>query len=240
MASARSLSVGRSHILYDADVVHLPEEKLFDPEYWRKKGAIVGHGDGRGAALFVRSGAETWVLRHYHRGGWAAKVLGDRYLTFAIENSRPWREFRLTAQLHKLGLPVPSPIAARICGLPPFRRGDLITRLIANTETLASVLKREPLATEKWSELGRMLRRFHDAGLLHHDINARNILIDEGGHFYLIDLDKGQLAKPGKWQEQTRLRLRRSLRKFARLEKPFHFSDADWQVLTAGYQAGRG
>lgn len=235
---ARTLSVGRSHILYDADVVHLPEEKLFDPDYWRQKGAVVGHGDGRGEALFVRAGEETWVLRHYRRGGWAAHILGDRYATLSLDRSRPWREFRLTAELRGRGLPVPVPVAARVYGPPLFRRGDLITRLIANTETLASALKRAPLSAGNWSELGRMLRRFHEAGLLHHDINARNILLDEKGRFYLIDLDKAKLAAPGKWQERTRLRLLRSLRKFARLEPAFHFAETDWEKLTAGYQAG--
>lgn len=232
----KSARVGGSHILFDADTLPEPREEMFEPDYWRREGAVVGQGDGRGEALFVRAGTETWVLRHYRRGGLAAKVFGDRYVTLSFESSRPWRELRLTATLHAQGLPVPAPVAARVNGTRPLRKGDLITRLIRDTRTLADCLTKAPLAAGQWPELGRMLRRFHDAGLLHHDINARNILLDAAGRFYLIDLDKARLAPPGAWQERTRLRLLRSLRKFADKERVFHFSGADWDALTAAYR----
>jgi 3-deoxy-D-manno-octulosonic acid kinase len=228
--------VGGSHVLYDRDAVVEPSESLFDPGHWRRQGAVVGQGEGRGEAVFIRAGNDTWVLRHYRRGGWAARLFGDRYVNFTFENSRPWRELRLTAELYARGLPVPAPVAARVYGPRPLRRGDLITRLIAETMTLASHLAKQALPPPQWAALGHMLRRFHDAGLLHHDINARNVLIDRAGRFYLIDLDKARLAAPGAWRERTRLRLLRSLRKFAAREPQFHFADADWQTLTEAYR----
>ena len=229
--------VGGSHVLYDADRLASPTEALFEPGYWRQQSAVTGRGEGRGEALFVRQGAETWVLRHYKRGGWAAKLFGDLYFTPSIENSRAWRELRLTADLQARGLPVPTPVAARIHGSRPLCRADLITVLIPGTRTLASALAEGPLSPAQWAEMGRFLRRFHDAGLLHHDITARNILVDAAGSFHLIDLDKASLQARGAWQERTRMRLLRSLRKFAGREPVFHFADADWQALTEAYSA---
>ncbi len=38
---------------------------------------------------------------------------------------------------------------------------------------------------------GRLIARFHRAGLDHADLNAHNILFDGNGHGWLIDFDRG-------------------------------------------------
>jgi 3-deoxy-D-manno-octulosonic acid kinase len=59
-----------------------------------------------------------------------------------------------------------------------------------------------------------MIKRFHQAGLDHVDLNARNILIDPHDKPWLIDLDRCRLRSPGKWQKENLARLQRSLMKF--------------------------
>ena len=66
--------------------------------------------------------------------------------------------------------------------------------------------------------VGGMIRRFHQAGLDHVDLNARNILVDPSGAPWLIDLDRCRLRAAGEWQEGNLARLERSLGKF--LAKP--------------------
>ena len=60
-----------------------------------------------------------------------------------------------------------------------------------------------------------MIRRFHNEGLDHVDLNARNILIDDRDMPWLIDLDRCRLRDPGRWQTGNLARLERSLEKFA-------------------------
>jgi 3-deoxy-D-manno-octulosonic acid kinase len=65
-----------------------------------------------------------------------------------------------------------------------------------------------------WEEAGRMIARFHRAGLDHADLNAQNILFDDAGHGWLIDFDRGVLRIPAtRWRERNLARLKRSLLK---------------------------
>lgn len=227
---------GGSAIVFDADAVAEVGGHLFDPAHWQAQGAITGSAAGRGAVHFIRAGDGEWVLRHYRRGGWAGRVVSDTYAWTGLAATRPFREFRLTAQLRALGLPVPSPVAARVQRRGLAYRGDLITARIPRTETLADFLAREPLPLGEWHALGALLRRFHEAGLRHDDINARNVLRDDAGGFHLIDLDKARRVPGGAWQARNLARFRRSLDKFLRQSAGFHFSAPDWEALEAGYR----
>ena len=75
------------------------------------------------------------------------------------------------------GLPVPTPIAARYRRRGLFYRADLITQRIENSEPLAARLLKGPLSLTQWIAVGRCIRRFHDAGVCHADLNAHNILL---------------------------------------------------------------
>lgn len=63
-----------------------------------------------------------------------------------------------------------------------------------------------------------MIRRFHDHGLDHVDLNARNLLVDDSDRVWLIDLDRCRLRVPGKWRESNLARLGRSLARFCGAE----------------------
>jgi 3-deoxy-D-manno-octulosonic acid kinase len=81
-------------------------------------------------------------------------------------------------------------------------RADLITQRIENSESLAARLLEGPLSLTQWIAVGRCIRRFHDAGVHHADLNAHNILLTPE-QVYLIDFDRGTLRKRGWWADTT-------------------------------------
>lgn len=228
---------GAHWFLHDPALMESADARQFEPAYWRSLGKVEGQAQGRGSVAFVRggSGGESWALRHYRRGGHAAKLVRDSYLWLGLAATRPWREFRLTAELHAKGLPVPRPVAAHVERRGPAYRGDLITVRIPDAEPLADLLAAGALPAAQWSALGTVLRRFHETGVRHDDINARNILRDAQGRFFLIDFDKARLLPSGAWQAQNLARFRRSLEKFKAATPSFHFGTADWAALLSGY-----
>ncbi|MDN6323262.1 MAG: 3-deoxy-D-manno-octulosonic acid kinase [Halomonas sp.] len=201
--------------LCDAPGTHQIDPVLFTSDYWRERGLIVGEAPGRGNSLFLQATPkEQWALRPYRRGGMVAKLSEKRYLWTGAEQTRAFRELRLTATLFEQGLPVPRPVA---CGV--FRYGltyeaALITARIADAKALADLLINDQADEVLLQRVGAMIRRFHHAGLDHVDLNARNILIDPSGAPWLIDLDRCRLRAAGKWQEGNLARLERSLVKF--------------------------
>ena len=120
-----------------------------------------------------------------------------------------------------------------------FYRADLITQRIENSESLAAKLAQGPLSLSEWIAIGRCIRRFHDAGVHHADLNAHNILLTPE-QVYLIDFDRGELRKRGWWADTTLVRLYRSLEKVTLLAAPESFTDEDWHSLLAGYRESAG
>ena len=81
-----------------------------------------------------------------------------------------------------------------------------------------------------------MIRRFHDHGVWHADLNANNVLIDNENRLYLIDFDRGRLRQAApQWQQANLDRLKRSLLKLQSKTESFYFAESDWQTLLGGY-----
>ncbi len=228
------------HILYDAERIENPEASYFEVEHWRKRDALTGSAEGRGTTVFVQLAGEEYVLRHYRRGGMIARLVDDRYLWTGLAQTRAWREWHLLAELWKRDLPVPQPVAARVSRQGLLYRADILLGKIPETQTLADVLMNAALDAIFWKKLGQCLKKFHHQGVFHADLNARNILLDGRGCFYLIDFDRGDIRQPQRsWQQANCLRLKRSLDKFseqaARSQGHFYFNEADWSVLLKAY-----
>ncbi|MEQ5800496.1 3-deoxy-D-manno-octulosonic acid kinase [Halomonas sp. H10-9-1] len=216
-----TLRAGKSHILYDADSLcdagKAPQigPSTFDPGWWQAQGRITGQAPGRGASLFLNAGnGEEWVLRPYRRGGLMARLSEARYLWTGLERTRAFRELRLTVDLHARGLPVPRPVAADVSHHGLTYSAALITVRIPGARALASLLENGEADDDLLQRVGATIRRFHDVGLDHVDLNARNLLVDEGGKVWLIDLDRCRLRPDGAWKERNLERLERSLVKF--------------------------
>lgn len=231
-------------MLYDASRAGNLQPLIFDPEQLRRRGLVEQEAQGRGTAWFIRMENRSWVLRHYRRGGLMARLWGDRYPFRTEDQTRPFAEWQLTYHLYRAGLPVPAPIAARYVRQGNRYRGDLITERLPDTRTLAQAVQEGPQSLLTWISVGRCLRLFHDRGVCHADLNARNILLDTGTGLrtavWLIDFDRGSLRAPGWWSDANLVRLRRSLEKISWGLPPEHFTEADWHGLLDGYQQAAG
>jgi 3-deoxy-D-manno-octulosonic acid kinase len=222
-------------ILYEPSRIDHPAAEDFNAGQLARAGRIERRGGGRGSVLFVRApgGAAHWVLRHYQRGGLIARLTADRYLWRGEEATRPFRELRLLAELERQGLPAARPVAAHYLRGVLNYRADLMTLAIADAQPLSALLAGGvPPAT--WRSIGATIRRFHDAGVFHADLNAHNVLVRAGAEVWLLDFDRGELRAPGSWCAANLARLQRSLRKLAAAGAA-RFTPEDWAALADGY-----
>lgn len=225
-------------IVYDADRISQVGPHLFDPEYWEERGAVVGEAAGRGRALFLEADFAAAVLRQYLRGGWASRFSRHHYVFTGYERSRPVLEYRMLERLHSGGLPVPEPLAALCLREGRLYSGWLMTRRIPNTATLADLIGGRRDTEVLWLDTGAMIRRFHDDGVIHADLNARNILVDAEGGIHLIDFDRARVRSGDSRAFSSNLdRLHRSL------EKVWPGASMDqiipsWRKLLEGYHSG--
>src|ERR1700691_558999 len=93
--------------LLDAAADSSSPERLFEAQFWAGRGGSSPVGGGRGAGWFIDRGTEQWVLRHYRRGGFVARLSEDRYLWTGEARVRAFAEYRLLADLAARGMPVP-------------------------------------------------------------------------------------------------------------------------------------
>ena len=225
-------------ILFDATVSSQVGHEWFAPDHWRGRGALRVQPGGRGGVAIIATPVGECVLRHYRRGGLIAALMGDRYFWTGADRTRPFAEFRLLAEIARLELPGPVVVAARYRRHGPFYGADLITRRIADAQTLAECLEAGRLDGELAEEVGALVARFHRAGIWHADLNAHNVLVTPDG-LYLIDFDRGRLRIPAAaWQQANLQRLRRSLLKLgAAAAGEAAFEETLWQPLL--YRYGR-
>lgn len=222
---------GYGAILFDRQHMRHANPDWFDPIKWGDRARPVDEG-GRGGAWFIEAPSSQCVLRQYRRGGMAARFSRDRYLWHGPNRTRSFVEFRLMRALLARGLPVPRPVAAQYVHEGMFYRAALMMERLQDVTSLAG------LATAghaPWEDSGRLIARFHRAGLEHADLNAHNILFDQGGRGWLIDFDRGRLRIPATaWREENLDRLKRSLMKL-RGERSADQVRHDFAILRRGY-----
>lgn len=225
----------QQYLLFDEQWLAEPPLTCCDPEYWQQEGKVQGYAKGRGISWFVAGQHMDMVLRHYYRGGLWGKWVKDRYWFSGLANTRSVAEFHLLQFLRQQGVPVPRPVAARVqrCGL--FYRADILVEKIAGSHDMVAELKKASLPAEVWLRVGAVIRKMHDAGVCHTDLNAHNILLDAEQQAWLIDFDKCQQRSGDEWKRSNLERLLRSLYKEIR-RCQICWSEADWQLLLLGYE----
>lgn len=212
--------------------------QMLNSDYWLAQNAITGTAQGRGTTWFIAHKNQQWVLRHYYRGGLIGKFNKDLYWHSGNSTSRAAREFNLLNTLQQLQLPAPKPVAYRVVKQGLFYRADLLSSRIENAQDLVGVLSKKSISKGLMKKIGATIKRFHDQGIFHHDLNIHNILLDSDDNVWLIDFDQGeQRAIADAWQQANMARLLRSFRKELSKLPTLFWQESDWQFLQAGYQA---
>jgi 3-deoxy-D-manno-octulosonic acid kinase len=239
MIDEQFIATSRGGILYDASRLRKPGDELFEREHWSAQGGLHEVSGGRGSIAILQTGAQRWVLRHYRRGGWIARISRDRYWWRSADRTRSFAEWRLLAELKRRGLPVPAPIAARYQRSLFTYSADLITEHLPPSRTLADSLTGAALSQDRWHTIGTTLAKFHAQGVHHADLNAHNILLsDTPPTIYLLDFDRGQLRPRGPWETTVLQRLHRSLNKIKTQRPDVRFAaEQEWRWLMEGYEA---
>lgn len=176
---------------------------------------------GRTTAHVIESPAGPLVVRHYVRGGAMAPVLGDFYVRLA--GQRPYRELWISSISRSRGIPTPAVAAIGIYPAGPLYRGDIATDLIPDAADLATLSLGPDRRSESerrlaWHAAGRMVEQAAEAGLVHADLNLRNILIAwraGSPQPWLLDLDRCRIVRRPSRLDLDRMvqRLHRSARK---------------------------
>ncbi len=170
-------------------------------------------GAGRGGVARVRAPGGGFVLKKYRRGGALAPLLPDLF----AGRGRMIADLLAGARARARGVPCAAPGALflrRRAGL--LWEGYLLSEEVEGAVTLARALGapsalpggagggRRPVpddgpagARRLASAAVALVRRLHDAGIIHRDLNLGNLLV-RGGELFIIDLDGARLVEnPG-------------------------------------------
>lgn len=173
-------------------------------------GCVEAHRGGRGGLLRCETERGPVLIRQYLRGGFIRHFLRDRYLLV----NRPRRELDVHRHAYEAGVPVPLPVGAVWERRGIWYRGAFATLEIEARDLLA-VLESESANTGAALEAcGAAIRAMHDAGIVHGDLQVKNLLA-ENGQAWVVDFDKARrMRRVGQAEAMANLeRLRRSFLK---------------------------
>lgn len=173
---------------------------------------------------FSLKNGQRVVIRRYYHGGLLSFFIRDLY----IFGSRSFEELILTEEIRLCGIPTIEPIGAiHQTIFPFFYKSFLISLKIPNVCDLKSFLikignkpsyKNLVLKREIIRLVGKLIKKFHDKGFFHRDLQLKNILVAEEGKAFLLDFDrchKKPLIAPDD-RIKNILRLKRSAEKWKR------------------------
>lgn len=234
--NCQHLEVEKNHYFFNPTLVDNFQPRFFSSDFWQEQNAIEGSAQGRGTTWFLKHGEQHWVLKHYYRGGLIGRVLRDTYVFTGLTKTRSVAEFNLLAHLHALGLPAPMPVACSVFQKKLSYQADLITTRIKNAQDLVGILSQDSIDQSMYKHIGSTIKRFHQQGIYHHDLNIHNILIDSNEKVWLIDFDRAKLLTPQvKWQQANIDRLKRSFVKEQNRLASFNWKEQDFSHLLLGY-----
>lgn len=175
---------------------------------------------GRGPLHAVLLGDVLSAVRHCRRGGWMGPLLGDVYLG---RPPRPFRELAVSHALREAGVRTPRVVAAVVEWVGPAYRADLATEWLEPGHDLEALLRpgAYPAETRRRAlgAAGREIGRAHRAGLVHPDLQHRNVFVRPAGdewEAWLLDLDRARIEGAGDHAGRALDRLERSLDKGVR------------------------
>jgi len=236
--------VADATLVFDAGLAsELVNLRLADPAA-RKRLFARAPKRGRGAAPSVALRRDVSViLRRYQHGGVFGAFTGMLHLGL----SRALEELHVTARAEASGAPVPHVVCLALWpAAGPFWSALIGTREERGARDLYEVL----LASEDTRarrallrEVGAAVRKLHDAGVDHRDLQLRNILVVDDGakrRIVVIDLDRAVYHSRGALASRLRARnlgrLTRSAVKTGLWQG--HVGLRELAAFVAGYTAG--
>ncbi|MEO8562047.1 MAG: lipopolysaccharide kinase InaA family protein [bacterium] len=206
---------------------------------------LMGRGLVYAIALPV-SGTRA-VVRHNRHGGLLAPLTRDWFLP----PTRAPRELAIALRLRDLGVPTPEILMYGTSPAPfPFRRADVVTREVQGARDLSDYLTRdtlEPSRRAAWAATCALVGMMNRAGVRHHDLNVKNVLIADasiGLTAHLLDVDRVTFGVAGSDEvaSANAERLLRSARKW-RDERGARFDEREvgalGELTAAGQARGR-
>jgi 3-deoxy-D-manno-octulosonic acid kinase len=192
---------------------------LIDPGAWEAALDARPAGPGRGASgRLVLDGGIPWVVKRMRRGGLTARLWRDRF----PGSARLLRNLSVPVEAARRGVPTPVP-AAMLLERGPCRlcRAWLAVEEIPGAEDLLTRLSGpRPPGPAEIGEVLRMVRRMHDAGVEHRDLNLGNLLLrlgpDGGPEAHVVDLDRARLLDVPLGTRKRRSALRRMERSYVK------------------------
>jgi 3-deoxy-D-manno-octulosonic acid kinase len=197
---------------------------------------------GRGEAYGVTLGTRPAVVRHARHGGFLAPLLGDRF----AGRPRFYHEVALSRRLAGGGVRTPDVLAGVRYRAGPGHRADVATEQVSGAD-LVEVFFGErppegPARLAALEALGRLVRRLHDLGYVHPDLQLRNLLLtgaaSTGPHAWLLDVDTCRPMRGDRDAERARnlARFYRSWAKWNRL-RGTRLTDVDRALFSVAYLA---
>jgi len=145
--------------------------------------------EGRVSTAATRlTGIGPVIVKHYRRGGVLGHFVKRTYLKWG--KTRGQAEYAHLRNARDLGISVPEPIACAYTG-QLFYEAWLITREIANQQSLARLGSRDEVRTETaQKKLIDQIAILIDNGIYHTDLHPGNVLVDADNRIFIIDFDK--------------------------------------------------
>ena len=177
------------------------------------------HGRGIAYSIALPATGTRVVVRHNRHGGVLAPVTRDLFLP----PTRAPHELAVALRLGELGVPTPDLLMYGTSPAPlGFLRADVVTRQIEGGRDLSAFMATNAPSDERaaaWTATRALVRTMNDAGVRHHDLNVKNVLIApsaDGLTAYLLDVDRVTFGAPRSTEiaRGNVERLRRSARKW--------------------------
>ena len=177
---------------------------FLDPERVVPTGTLRrGHG-----VVIDSAGPVRCYVKHYFRGGLAARLLGDRY----VGARRFVRELAAYEMLGARGVAVPRILALLLEVRRLFVRAWLVSECVEDTRGLGTALTASRPASRRrlLRATGVTVRRMHEAGVVHPDLTVENVRIAPDGTVALFDFDRCSMTSRSLRRWWNLFRLHRS------------------------------
>lgn len=146
-------------------------------------------------------------------------------LRLGLATSRSGRAAKLGVALDEAGVPTPAILALRVSAAPP---SDVLVMEFVEGVSFDEVVAAGSAGPLLLEMAATFVHAFHDAGFVHRDLKASNLLLGRDGHLRVVDLDGARRAPRGP-------SLARRARDLARLAASVEVLGGDAAALVESY-----